>query len=145
MQSLSLEAKDEPPLLLPAPVNELTEIPTLTICHRDGTDVSFVTSDRSVVNHVAYAFFFVSEQVVVAADGSRYRLSSITLGLATTRLGHDLWARDFCGTSGINKGSICKHVGGSVWLHKGSEHTAANSCPHADQIESKSNMYFQTI
>lgn len=41
-------------------------------------------------------------------------------------------SRDFRCTSGIHKRAICKYVGGSVRLHKGSEHMAANLCTHAD-------------
>lgn len=64
MQSLSLEAKDEPPLWLPAPVNEVTEILTLAICQEDGTEVSIRTDLFLTRMHTPS--FFVSEQVVLA-------------------------------------------------------------------------------
>lgn len=68
MQSLSLEAKDAPPLLLPAPVNEVTEILTLTICHKDRTEVSFVRSHRSILTTSRTPSFSCQNGSFLAAD-----------------------------------------------------------------------------
>lgn len=52
------EAKDETRLLLPVPVNEETRILTSTICHKSGTDISFLKKDSPILNHIIYRFFF---------------------------------------------------------------------------------------
>lgn len=52
------EAKDETLLLLPVPVNEETRVLTSTICHKSGTDISFLKKDSPILNHIIYRFFF---------------------------------------------------------------------------------------
>lgn len=72
------EAKDETLLLLPVPVNEETRVLTSTICHKSGTDISFLKKDSPILNHIIYRFFFISEQVSLVIlhllwqRGSRY-------------------------------------------------------------------------
>lgn len=47
-------AKDETPLLLPAPPNEETRVLTTTICHKSGTDILFPKKDSPILSHITH-------------------------------------------------------------------------------------------